>query len=115
MQGNGDFLLPLWGNLRHACTPVERVAVYPLHSLALLPTSFTEVITEERQKGIAYFRTLHVGDTSHLRMGGEDPSFACRFCEVYSDESRPLNKRSGKKRKIMDEKYRILNRDIINI
>ena len=58
------------------------------HSLALLPTSFTEVVTEERQKGIAYFRTLHVGDTSHLRMGGEDPSFACRFCEVYSDESR---------------------------
>ena len=58
------------------------------HSLALLPTSFTEVVTEERQKGIAYFRSLHVGDTSHLRMGGEDPSFACRFCEVYSDESR---------------------------
>lgn len=55
------------------------------HSLALLPTSFTEVVTEERQKGIAYFRSLHVGDTSHLRMGGEEPSFACRFCEVYSD------------------------------
>ncbi|HIY00479.1 MAG TPA: histidine phosphatase family protein [Candidatus Blautia faecipullorum] len=58
------------------------------HSLALLPTSFTEVVTEERQKGTAYFRALHVGDTSHLRLGGEEPSFACRFCEVYSDPER---------------------------
>ncbi len=56
------------------------------HSLALLPTSFTELVTEERQKGIAHFRGLHVGDISHLRMGGEEPSFACRFCEVFSDK-----------------------------
>ena len=55
------------------------------HSLALLPTSFTELVTEERQKGIACFRALHVGDTRHLFLGGEEPSFACRFCEVYSD------------------------------
>lgn len=55
------------------------------HSLALLPTSFTEVVTEERQAGTAYFRSLCVGDISHLRMGGEEPSFACRFCEVFSD------------------------------
>lgn len=58
------------------------------HSLALLPTSFTEVVTEERERGIAYFRALHIGDTSHLRMGGEEPSFACRFCEVYSDDEK---------------------------
>lgn len=55
------------------------------HSLALAPTSVTEVVTEEREKGIAYFRGLRVGDISHLYMGGETPSFAARFCETYGN------------------------------
>jgi probable phosphoglycerate mutase len=58
------------------------------HSLCTLPTSVTELVTEEREKGIASFRTLRIGDVSHLRMGGEEPSFSGRFCEVYSDETR---------------------------
>lgn len=57
------------------------------HSLALAPTSVTEVVTEEREQGIAGFRGLRVGDLSHLYAGGETPSFACRFCETYSDSS----------------------------
>ena len=55
------------------------------HSLALAPTSVTEVVTEERQQGVAYFRGLRVGDISHLALGDEPASFAARFCEVYSD------------------------------
>lgn len=56
------------------------------HSLALAPTSVTEIVTEERQQGIACFRALKVGDISHLYAGGEEPSFAARFCETYSNE-----------------------------
>lgn len=56
------------------------------HSLALAPTSVTEIVTEERQQGIAYFRGLKVGDISHLYAGGEEPSFAARFCETYGDK-----------------------------
>lgn len=55
------------------------------HSFALAPTSVTEVVTEEREQGIAGFRGLRMGDISHLYAGGEEPSFACRFCENYSN------------------------------
>lgn len=58
------------------------------HSLALAPTSVTEVVTEERQQGIACFRGLKIGDVSHLVLGREPVSKAARFCEVYSDEDR---------------------------
>lgn len=55
------------------------------HCLGLLPTSVTELVTEEREQGIAYFRGLRLGDQSHLYMGKEEPSFACRFCEMYGN------------------------------
>lgn len=54
------------------------------HSLALAPTSVTEIVTEERQKGLACFRGLKIGDVSHLVLGGEPVSTAARFCETYS-------------------------------
>ena len=53
---------------------------------AFAPTSVTEVVTEEREKGIATFRTLRVGDITHLRLGNEAPSFSARFCELYENE-----------------------------
>lgn len=56
------------------------------HTLALAPTSVTEVVTEERQQGIATFRALRIGDISHLYAGKEEPSFAARFCETYGNE-----------------------------
>ena len=56
-----------------------------LHFLTLAPTSVTEVVSEERQKGIATFRTLRAGDISHLSIGGEAPSFSARFCETYEN------------------------------
>lgn len=55
------------------------------HSLALAPTSVTEVVSEEREQKIAYFRGLRLGDISHLYAAGEKPSFSARFCEVFSN------------------------------
>lgn len=53
--------------------------------IALAPTSVTEVVSEERQQGIAVFRVLRAGDISHLYAGQEAPAFSARFCEVFSD------------------------------
>lgn len=55
------------------------------HGFVALPSSVTTLITEEREEGIAYFRTNGFGDISHLYKGAEPPSFAARFCETYSD------------------------------
>ncbi len=58
----------------------------PLHSTCLVTTSVSEVVSEERQQGTAMFRALRLGDTTHLTLAGLTPSFAARFCEVYSNE-----------------------------
>lgn len=55
------------------------------HGFCAAPTSVTTVITEERQEGIAFFRVNGFGDVSHLYAAGEQPSFAARFYECYSD------------------------------
>ena len=57
----------------------------PLQTLAAAPTSVTELASEEREKGIACFRTLRYGDITHLNLGGEEPSFSARFCERYEN------------------------------
>lgn len=48
-----------------------------------LPTSVTTIVTEEREKGKAVFRCIGFGDISHLAVGGEEASFAARFCETF--------------------------------
>ncbi len=48
------------------------------------PTGVSELVTEERVKGFARFRSLRIGDISHLYAEGEKPSFSGRFCECYS-------------------------------
>ncbi len=58
----------------------------PLQFLAMAPTSVTELVTEEREKGIAIFRTLRVGDITHLTMGNEPPAFSARFGERFENE-----------------------------
>ncbi len=58
-----------------------------LQSLAMAPTSLTEVVTEEREKGIAIFRTLRIGDITHLTIGHEPPSFSARFCERFENDN----------------------------
>ena len=56
--------------------------------MCTLPTSVTTIYTEEREKGIAEFRLTCLGDTSHLTHYGEPDSFAARFCECFSDDTR---------------------------
>ncbi len=56
------------------------------HGFCAAPTSVTTLVTEERRKGIAYFRTGSFGDTSHLYVKGEPPAFAARFCECFDNE-----------------------------
>ena len=58
------------------------------HSSCALPTSVTTIYTEERREGVAYFRMAAFGDTSHLYAKGIEPSFAARFCETYTDDTR---------------------------
>lgn len=54
----------------------------------LLPSSVTEIYTEERRAGTASLRACAIGDTSHLFAGGNNPSFAARFCECFGDGTR---------------------------
>ena len=56
-------------------------------NLAMPTASVTELFTEEREQGSALFRARRIGDVSHLYAGNEPVSFACRYCEVYSDFS----------------------------
>lgn len=58
------------------------------HNFVALPSSVTEIVTEEREKGIASFRIISFGDTGHLYKGNENPSFAARFCECFEDDTR---------------------------
>lgn len=51
-------------------------------------SSITEIVTEEREKGIAQFRILQFGATPHLAIHDMDTSFSARFCEVYEDDTR---------------------------
>ncbi|MCH4039286.1 MAG: histidine phosphatase family protein [Lachnospiraceae bacterium] len=57
-----------------------------LQGCAFAPTSVSELVTEEREKGIASFRALKLGDVSHLRAAGEPVSFSARFCETYDNK-----------------------------
>ncbi len=53
--------------------------------LCAAPTSVTTLYTEEREKGIAYFRCASFGDISHLYVADEPPAFSARFCETYDN------------------------------
>jgi len=55
------------------------------HGFCAAPSSVTTLVTEERRKGIAYFRMTAFGDISHLYAAGEEPSFSARFCETYDN------------------------------
>lgn len=58
------------------------------HFSCLTPSSVTELKSEERDQGIASFRILQLGDTSHLYKAGLKPAFAAQFVECYGDEGR---------------------------
>ncbi|MBO4940383.1 MAG: histidine phosphatase family protein [Clostridia bacterium] len=71
--------------LSHLC----HISPIPLlHNFVAAPTSVTTLYTEERRKGIASFRCCGFGDTGHLYVGNEPPSFSARFCEIYDSTDR---------------------------
>ena len=55
------------------------------HGFCAAPTSVTTLTTEERREGIAYFRMSAFGDISHLYVADQEPAFAARFCEMYTN------------------------------
>lgn len=58
------------------------------HNFVMQPSAVTTLTTEERRPGTANFRMRSYGDISHLYAGGEEPAFAARFCECFSDDTR---------------------------
>lgn len=54
------------------------------HHTLCLPSSVTEVVTEERIKGEVSFRVTKLGDLTHLEAAGEIRSTAGLFPEVYT-------------------------------
>lgn len=57
------------------------------HGTIAAPTSVTTLVTEERRDGISSFRMTAFGDISHLYKFDEEPAFAGRFCEMFSNGS----------------------------
>ncbi len=58
-----------------------------LQNTLALTSSVTTLVTEEREKGKAFFRMIGFGDISHL-YGREEPSFQGRFCETFDSPER---------------------------
>lgn len=57
------------------------------HGMVAAPSSVTTLTSEERREGAAIFRMSSYGDISHLYVANEEPAFAARFCEMYSNEN----------------------------
>ena len=54
------------------------------HHTICLPSSVTEIVTEERIRGEVSFRVTKLGDLTHLEASGEKRSTAGLFPEVYT-------------------------------
>ncbi len=84
--------LAFFGHFGLSCVLMSRLLnVSPMvlwQGLMLAPSSVTVFNSEERRPGIAAFRASAIGDVSHLYAGGQEPSFAGRFCEVYGNGDR---------------------------
>ncbi len=55
-----------------------------IHRCGCLPSSLTEVVTEERIPGEVAFRITKLGDLTHLEAAGEPRSLAGMFPECYT-------------------------------
>lgn len=58
------------------------------HRAVTLPTSVTELYTEEREEGLAAFRCTRLSDCGHLYAAGLQPSFSGRYCERFTDNTK---------------------------
>ena len=56
------------------------------HGTCSTPSSITEFVTEEREKGVVNFRLIQLGATPHLDYNFMERDFRGRFCECYEDE-----------------------------
>ena len=58
-------------------------AMQLLHTTFMAPTAITAVLTEERERGTAQWRTTVIGDVSHLDAAGEPMSMSGFFQETF--------------------------------
>ena len=90
-ERNNDDTLALFCHFGLTCVLLSHLwGVSPFvlwHGTVALPTSVTELYTEEREKGIAMWRCTRFGDCSHLYAAGIQPSFSGRFCERFEDDT----------------------------
>ena len=87
-ENNGDFTIALFCHFGISMailgylTDVSPMVLWQ-HTMCL-PSSVTEVVTEERIKGEVIFRMTKLGDLTHLEAAGEARSTAGLFPEVYT-------------------------------
>jgi len=87
-DGNKDTILVFFCHFGiSAILMAHMINVSPLvllQNFFMPPSSVTIVCTEERSEGKAAFRTQVMGDTSHLRIAGEQVSSSGFFTDVFS-------------------------------
>ena len=87
-ENNGDFTIALFCHFGISMailgylTDVSPMVLWQ-HTICL-PSSLTEVVTEERIKGEVIFRMTKLGDLTHLEAAGEARSTAGLFPEVFT-------------------------------
>ena len=85
---NGDFTIALFCHfgismaIAGYLTDISPMILW--HHTLCLPSSVTEIVTEERMKGEVSFRIIRLGDLTHLEAAGEPRSTAGLFPEVYT-------------------------------
>ena len=85
---NGDYTIALFCHFGISMAILGYLTdVSPMilwHHTLTLPSSVTEVVTEERIRGEVSFRVTKLGDLTHLEAAGEVRSTAGLFPEVYT-------------------------------
>ena len=85
---NGDYTIALFCHFGISMAILGYLTdVSPMilwHHTLCLPSSVTEVVTEERVRGEVSFRVTKLGDLTHLEAAGEVRSTAGLFPEVYT-------------------------------
>ena len=85
---NGDFTIALFCHFGISMAILGYLTdISPMilwHHALSLPSSLTEVVTEERIRGEVSFRVTKLGDLTHLEAAGEKRSTAGLFPECYT-------------------------------
>lgn len=87
-EQNGDFTLALFCHFGISMAVLAYLTdVSPMvlwHHTLCLPSSVTEIVTEERIRGEVSFRMTKLGDLTHLEAAGEKRSTAGLFPECFT-------------------------------